>query len=159
MLRVESPASALRRNRWQGIQTANNRASARNPACRGLFRAPTTCARHKLLAHTGKGQPLRGQPSFPPLPIAAELVSLRIDSPAHHSNQRQNPATEHDQRTLFGRRGGDPPRPHSGAERFGAGGDREDRILKQTQTIRERNRQRFVRIRTPEAGGSIGSLR
>jgi hypothetical protein len=30
--------------------------------------------------------------------------------------------------------------------------------LKQATTNRERNRQRIVRIRTPEVGGSIGSL-
>ena len=74
---------------------------------------------------------------------------------AHHSNQRQNPAVEHDQRRCSGAVEEILHAPTPALD-VSARADLEE--LKQAQTIRERNRQRIVRIRTPGAGVSMGPL-
>ena len=155
MLRVESSASAVRRNRGQGIETANKRAGARNSASRGLSRTQASRA-HKPLARTQKmDSPLAGCPSSNLIPSRFDLSPYGLTRPLITPTNARIPL----QNMISGRCSGaveeilHAPTPVLGVS---ARADLEE--LKQAQTIRERNRQRIIRIRTPGAGVSMGPL-
>ena len=150
MLRVGSSASAVRRNRGQGIETANKRAGARNSA---TGRGPL--ARLQASRAQKKDSPFTGHPSCNLIPSRFDSSPYGLTRPLITPTNAKIPL----QNMISGRCSGaveeilHAPPPVLGVS---ARADLEE--LKQAQTIRERNRQRIIRIRTPGAGVSMGPL-